>query len=38
MHRNQKLGKLVFEKLKRLVPHIKYKPALKCNSFVNVRF
>ncbi|CAD8118969.1 unnamed protein product [Paramecium sonneborni] len=29
MHRNQKLGKLVFDKLKRLIPIVKYNPALK---------
>ncbi|CAK59408.1 unnamed protein product (macronuclear) [Paramecium tetraurelia] len=29
MHRNQKLGKLVFDKLKRLIPTVKYNSALK---------
>lgn len=38
MHRNQKLGKLVFEKLKKLVPHVKYKPALKCKYIINLGF
>lgn len=29
MHRNQKLGKIIFDKLKGLVPRTKYKKVLK---------
>lgn len=39
MHRNQMLGKIIFDKLKGLVPKTKYKKVLKSiNTKINDRF